>query len=107
MNLPVEPIAKRIRFFHGREVLLDSDLAQFYGVATETLRQSVARNKERFPEDFMFQLTAKEAELLRKGGNNYLPHVFTEEGVVMLSSILHSKRAVQISVAIMRTLMGP
>ncbi len=100
-------IEKKILFLRGHKVILDSDLSGLYGVAVETLRQSVKRNKERFPGDFMFQLTAKEAKSLQMGKDFFLPYVFTEEGLVMLSSVLHSKRAVQVSVAIMRVLMGP
>jgi hypothetical protein len=90
--------------------MLDSDLAQLYGVKPIALRQQIKRNRERFPEDFMFQLTEAEAEILvsqnvipsRKHLGGYLPYVFTQEGIAMLSSVLRSKRAVLVNVAIMR-----
>jgi ORF6N domain len=92
--------------------MLDSDLAALYGVTTFNLNNAVKRNTDRFPEDFMFQLTAEEASILRfqigmskakgRGGRRYLPHVFTEQGVAMLSSVLRSKRAVRVNVKIMR-----
>jgi len=93
--------------------MLDSDLAELYGVTTFNLNKAVKRNIARFPEDFMLQLTAAEASALRfqigmskpkgRGGRRYLPYVFTEQGVAMLSSVLRSKRAIQVNVAIMRT----
>ena len=94
----------------GKGVMLDRDLAALYGVETKNLNKAVQRNLERFPADFMFQLTAEEAEALRfqfgtlKPGQHfkYLPRVFTQEGVAMLSSVLRSPRAVQVNIAIMR-----
>ena len=90
--------------------MLDVDLAQMYGVPTKSLNLAVKRNILRFPEDFMFQLTQAEAQNLRFqfeasswGGRRYMPYAFTEQGVSMLSSVLHSKRAVQVNIAIMRT----
>jgi len=92
-------------------VLLDADLAAMYGVHVKVLNQAVRRNLERFPEDFMFQLTAEEAKSLRsqivtsnpgRGGRRYAPFAFTEQGVAMLSSVLHSPRAVQVNIEIMR-----
>ena len=91
--------------------MLDADLARLYGVLTKELNKAVKRNLDRFPEDFVFQLTAEEAqELLRfqigtskpRGGRRYRPYAFTEQGVAMLSSVLRSKRAAQVNVAIMR-----
>ncbi len=90
--------------------MLDSDLAELYGVKPIALRQQVKRNQDRFPEDFMFQLGEDEVEILvsqnvipsRKHLGGYLPYVFTQEGVAMLSSVLRSKRAVLVNVAIMR-----
>lgn len=92
--------------------MLDSDLATLYGVETFNLNKAVKRNLERFPSDFMFQLTSAEARALRfqigiskegkRGGRRYLPYVFTQEGVAMLSSVLRSPRAVQVNIAIMR-----
>ncbi len=93
--------------------MLDHDLAELYGVTTKALNQAVRRNLTRFPEDFMFQLDKIEAAALRsqfvtlKGGRGrhrkYLPYVFTEQGVAMLSSVLRSRRAIQVNIAIMRT----
>jgi len=101
-----------IRFIRGQRVIVDSDLAALYQVETRTLNQAVGRNLDRFPEDFMFQLTIEEAESLRsqfvisnavRGGRRYLPYAFTEHGVVMLSSVLKSQRAVQMNIFIART----
>jgi hypothetical protein len=93
--------------------MLDTDLAKLYGVSTKVLNQAVTRNVTRFPADFMFQLTGEEATALRsqfvtlKTGRGqhrkYRPNVFTEQGVAMLSSVLHSERAIQVNIAIMRT----
>ena len=90
--------------------MLDADLANLYGVETKVLNQAVGRNRERFPDDFMFQLSRKDLEHLRSqfvtsswGGRRYPPYAFTEQGVAMLSSVLRSKRAAQVNVAIMRT----
>jgi len=94
-----------------QKVMLDSDLAELYGVETRVLNQSVQRNPARFPKDFMFQLTEEEHESLRsqfviskkgKGGRRYMPYVFTENGVAMLSSVLNSEKAILINVSIMR-----
>ena len=92
--------------------MLDSDLAALYEVTTFNLNKAVKRNINRFPEDFMFQLTAEEADALRfqigmskakgRGGRRYLPYVFSEQGVAMLSSVLRSRRAIQVNVEIMR-----
>ena len=91
--------------------MIDSDLAELYGIETRVLTQTVKRNLSRFPSDFMFQLSDEEAESLRsqlvmsknrRGGRRYLPYVFTEQGVAMLSSVLNSKRAVEINIEIMR-----
>jgi hypothetical protein len=107
-----EFIERRIYLIHGQKVMLDSDLAELYGVTTFNLNKAVKRNAGRFPEDFMFQLSKEETESLRfqigmskpgRGGRRYLPYVFTEQGVAMLSSILSSERAVLVNVAIMRT----
>jgi ORF6N domain len=95
--------------------MLDSDLAQLYKVTTSNLNLAVRRNRTRFPKDFMFQLTKKDAEPLRlqfaisnitgRGGRRYHPYVFTEQGVAMLSSVLHSDRAVRVNIAIMRAFL--
>ena len=91
--------------------MLDFDLAELYGVPTKQLNQQVSRNRKRFPEDFMFQLTKEEAESLRsqivtsnigRGGRRYLPRAFTEQGVAMLSSVLNSEQAIEVNIAIMR-----
>jgi hypothetical protein len=130
--IPVEQVARRILYFRGEKVLLDFDLAVLYGVGVKVLNQAVKRNRERFPDDFMFQLTGEETQLLRSQllrsdnrqvaenggpgtnwsqivtssqkyrGTKYRPYAFTEEGVAMLSSVLKSKRAVKVNIAIMR-----
>jgi hypothetical protein len=105
-----EQIQQVILLIRGQRVMLDRDLAALYGVETKNLNKAVQRNLDRFPEDFMFQLTAEEAECLRfqfgtlKRGQHfkYLPRVFTQEGVYMLSSVLRSPRAIQVNIAIMR-----
>lgn len=100
-----------VHWIRHEKVLPDFDLAALYGVETRALKQAVRRNLDRFPSDFMFQLEAREFAALRsqivtsnegRGGHRY-PHAFTEQGVAMLSSVLHSPRAVQVNVAIMRT----
>jgi hypothetical protein len=99
-----------ILFIRGRRVMLDRDLANLYGVTTSNLNKAVQRNRERFPGDFMFQLTAGETESLifqsgtskKRGGSRHFPHAFTQEGIAMLSSVLRSKRALQVNIAIMR-----
>lgn len=109
--LPSERIEQSILLLRGQKVLLDSDLAALYRVETRVLIQAVQRNRERFPDDFLFQLTRKEVQLLTsqtvisktgRGGRRSLPYAFTEEGVAMLSSVLRSPRAVQVNIAIMR-----
>ena len=124
-----EPLERRIFLIRGMRVMLDSDLANIYGVSTKALNQAVKRNKDRFPVDFIFQLTAGErqevvtncdhlqglkstvpvAKVLRSqfvtsswGGRRYLPYVFTELGVAMLSSVLNSDRAIEVNIQIMR-----
>jgi len=105
-----ERVEHRIFLIRGQKVMLDSDLADLYEVKPIALRQQVKRNHERFPEGFMFQLTENEAEILvsqnvipsRKHLGGYLPYVFTQEGIAMLSSVLRSKRAVLINIQIMR-----
>ncbi len=110
--IPVERIEKAIYLIRGEKVMLDRDLAELYGVETKAINRAVKRNLRRFPADFMFQLSMEEASLLRRqvgtsnkrrGGTRYLPYVFTEHGVAMLSSVLHSERAVSVNVEIMRT----
>ena len=108
--IPVERIHKSILLIRGHKVILDSDLADLYGVETKTLNRAVTRNIDRFPEDFMFKLDADEFENLRFhfgtsswGGRRYPPRAFTEQGIAMLSSVLRSKRAIEVNIAIMRT----
>jgi hypothetical protein len=110
--VPAERIESRILLIRSHKVMLDSDLAGLYGVPTKALVQAARRNKERFPQDFMFQLSAPEFRILRsqtvtsnrgRGGRRYAPYAFTEQGVAMLSSVLRSKRAVLVNIQIMRT----
>ncbi len=105
-------IEQAIRIFRGQRVMLDSDLAVLYGVTTTRLNEQVARNEDRFPEDFAFQLTQQEFTSLisqfatskpSRGGRRKRPWVFTEQGVAMLSSVLNSPTAVQVNIEIMRT----
>ena len=116
--IPVERIESAILFIRGHKVLLDADLARLYGVSAKRLNEAVRRNRDRFPDDFIFQLTSEEfGDLTRQidasnlrsqfatsswGGRRYLPYAFTEQGVAMLSSVLRSKRAIQVNVEIMR-----
>ena len=123
--IPIERVAQSIRWIRGHKVLLDSDLALLYGVATKVLNQAVKRNRERFPDDFMFQLNADETGFLRSQfvtlekerrtnwsqivtssekhrGKRYRPYAFTEQGIAMLSSVLKSDRAIKVNIAIMR-----
>jgi hypothetical protein len=109
--LPLERIEQAILLLRGQKVMLDDDLAELYGVETRALVQAVRRNADRFPADFMFQLSAVEFEGLRsqsvisnarRGGRRYPPYAFTEQGVAMLSSVLRSQRAVQVNIEIMR-----
>jgi phage regulator Rha-like protein len=125
LPVPIELIERRIYLIRGQKVMLDADLAELYQVETKALNRAVHRNIERFPEDFMFQLTKAEAETLRlqiatskgeaqplryqigtskpgRGGRRYLPYAFTEHGVAMLSSVLKSARAVQMNILIIR-----
>ena len=124
--IPTEQIALRIRHFRGEKVLFDFDLAALYGVETRALNQAVRRNADRFPADFMFQLSSEETETLSQlvtpsvaghdvsnssqivmssgkyRGKRYRPYAFTEQGVAMLSSVLNSESAVKMNIAIMR-----
>lgn len=107
--IPQEVIEKKIFLIRGQKVMLDKDLAELYGVETFNLNKAVKRNLDRFPADFMFQLTKEEFKNLifqfgisRWGGTRKLPYAFTEQGIAMLSSVLHSKRAVHVNIAIMR-----
>jgi len=109
--IPLEAIASRIYLIRGTKVMLDRDLAELYGVETGQLKRAVRRNIDRFPPDFLFELSKKELEDWRcqfgtsnsvKMGLRHLPMAFTEQGVAMLSSVLHSKRAIQVNIQIMR-----
>jgi len=107
--ISVEIIASKILLIRGKRVMLDRDLAKLYEVDTSQLTRQVRRNIDRFPEDFMFQLTKEELRNLicqigisSWGGTRKLPYAFTEQGVAMLSGVLHSKRAVQVNIQIMR-----
>jgi hypothetical protein len=132
LALKTENLAQLVCFIRGEKVMLDADLARLYAVSTKALNQALRRNRERFPEDFVFQLTAEEFALLRSQivtsnaeepdsqglrpnwsqfvtssrkhrGARYRPYAFTEQGVAMLSSVLRSRRAVEVNIAIMRT----
>jgi hypothetical protein len=135
LPVPVAAIERRIYLVRGEKIMLDADLAELYGVETKVLNQAVRRNRDRFPEDFMFQLTKEEGESLRSqfvtlemrsqivtsklkrqfdtsetAGRGryrkYLPYAFTEQGVAMLSSVLRSRRAVEVNIAIMRAFVN-
>ncbi len=114
MSTPLleETIERKIYFIRGKKVMLDSDLAYLYGVSTGALIQAVKRNRDRFPNDLLYLLTREEVTALisqfviskkGRGGRTKLPHAFTEQGIAMLSSVLKSKRAVQVNIQIMRT----
>jgi hypothetical protein len=107
----VEQIEPRIRLVRGQKVILDRELAELYGVATKRLNEQVRRNFDRFPDDFVFQLTAEEVESLRsqnatskpgRGGQRYRPFAFTEHGAIMAASVLNTPRAVEVSVFVVR-----
>ena len=109
--VPMERIERAIIEVRSEKVMLDSELAEIYGVETKALNRAVKRNASRFPVDFMFQLTAEEAESLRcqtgtsnegRGGRRYLPYAFTEHGALMLANVLNSERAAQTSVQVVR-----
>jgi hypothetical protein len=111
--VPVEAIAHKIYLVRGQKIMLDSDLAKLYGVETKRLNEQVRRNKERFPDDFMFRLTNEEYENLKSqiatsndeaphGGRRTLPFVFTEHGAIMAATVLNSKQAVDVSILVVR-----
>jgi len=107
-------IQNRIYNIRGHKAMLDADLAGLYEIETKYLKRAVRQNAKRFPPDFMFELTAEEFDSMRcslstskpRGGNRYLPFAFTEQGVAMLSSVLHSDKAIQMNIAIMRAFVG-
>lgn len=110
-TLSPDKIQGLIYIFRGQRVMLDSDLADLYGVETRRLNEQVKRNIDRFPDDFMFQLSREEYEFLKsqiatskagRGGKQKLPMVFSENGLAMLSGVLNSKRAIQVNISIMR-----
>lgn len=110
-TVPFRPVERHIRVIRGQKVMLDSELAALYQVQTFRLNEAVKRNRARFPEDFMFQLSREEAEFLTsqtaiskrgRGGRRTLPYVFTEHGVAMLSSVLNSERAIHMNIQIFR-----
>jgi hypothetical protein len=109
VSIADEQIINKIYLIRGQKVMLDRDLADLYDLETKVLKQQVRRNMDRFPDDFMFELTTQEFTILRSqfvtsswGGVRYLPMVFTEQGVAMLSSVLNSKRAISVNIQIMR-----
>ena len=109
LTIPDEVVISKIYYIRDQKVMLDSDLAELYEVETRVLNQQVKRNIDRFPDDFMFQLTEIEWETLKSqnatpswGGRRKLPYVFTEHGVLMLSSVLNSKKAIAVNIQIMR-----
>lgn len=111
--MPIERIVEKIYFIREQKMMLDQDLAELYGVETKHIVQAVKRNKERFPDDFMFQLNIEEFRNLRSqnvtsswGGRRYAPFAFTEQGVAMLSSVLKSEQAVKVNIAIMRAFVA-
>jgi len=120
--IPSEKIINKIYLIRNRKVMFDKDLAKLYEVKTKVLKQQVKRNLDRFPSDFMFELNKKEFKIWqniilnkntsslgsqivtsKRGGSRYLPYVFTEQGVAMLSSVLKSKKAIQVNIQIIRT----
>lgn len=107
--IPADRIERSILLLRGHKVMLDADLAELYGVPTGRLNEQVKRNRSRFPDDFMFQLTKEEYENLISqnamsswGGRRHPPYAFTEQGVAMLSTVLHSEQAVNVNIEIMR-----
>lgn len=116
VTVPIERIEKPMFLIRGEKVMLDRELAALYGVSTKVFNQAVKRHNNRFPPDFMFQLTMEEAQALRsrsqsvtlKRGQNikYRPYAFTEHGILMLSSVLNSERAVQVNIEITHMFVG-
>lgn len=116
--MELQPIQSKIYEIRGQRVMLDFDLAELYQVETRTLKQAVRRNIERFPSDFMFEITESEYNFLKnsmtsqivisneRGGRRYMPFAFTEQGVAMLSSVLRSETAIQVNIAIMRAFVA-
>ncbi len=110
VTIPIEKISGKIYLIRDQKIMLDRDLAELYGVETALLKRAVRRNRDRFPNDFMFELSKSELDDLRCqfgtsrwGGTRYSPFAFTEQGVAMLSSVINSERAIQVNIQIMRT----
>jgi phage regulator Rha-like protein len=106
--IPEETIEGKILLIRGKKIMLDSELAVLYGIETKQLTRQVRRNIDRFPDDFMFRLTKEEflrcqIGTSKSGGRRYPPYAFTEHGILMLSSVLNSKKAIQVNIQIMRT----
>src|SRR5437667_6855144 len=104
-------VDSRILFLRGQKVILDSDLAELYGVEVKHLNQQIKRNRKRFPGDFLFRISAREFEILKSqivtssdghGGRRYLPYAFTEHGAIMAATVLNSERAIQMSIFVVR-----
>ncbi|MEI6681118.1 MAG: ORF6N domain-containing protein [Bacteroidota bacterium] len=115
LTFNAEELTRQIYFLQGRRVMFDFDLAELYGMETRVLKQQVRRNKDRFPDDFMFELTREEWEEVITNCDNlsiysrfkpFPPFAFTEQGVAMLSSVLRSKRAIMVNIAIMRAFVN-
>ncbi|MBI3008825.1 MAG: ORF6N domain-containing protein, partial [Candidatus Omnitrophica bacterium] len=113
--MPIEKIETKIFQIRGKKVMLDNDLAVLYDVEAKQLKRQVRRNIKRFPDDFMFELTRKEYQdflrcqigTLKRGGHSkYLPYVFTEQGIAMLSGVLNSRRAILVNIQIMRAFVN-
>ena len=109
--VPVEGIERSILLIRGQKVILDADLARLYGVTTKRLNEQVRRNQKRFPNDFMFRLTKQEVTALRsqfatsnvgRGGRRYFPYAFTEHGAIMAANVLNSRKAIEVSVYVVR-----
>lgn len=115
-EITLQQIENKITIIRKRQVMFDNDLAELYGVETKRLNEQVKRNIERFPDDFMFQLTEEEYNFLRsqiatskketRGGRQYLPYVFTEQGCAMLSAVLKSETAINVSIQIMKAFVS-
>jgi hypothetical protein len=115
LSIRSERIERRVLRLRGQNVMLDENLASLYGVSVKALNQAVKRNRDRFPSDFMFRLTPQETRSLRsqivtskiaRGGRRYTPYAFTEQGVAMLSSVLHSPLAIRVNIEIMRAFVA-
>lgn len=115
LAVSIKFVERRIYLIRGHKIMIDEDLAELYGVPTKALNQQVQRNRKRFPEDFMFQLSKEESDILKSqfaisrsthGGRRSAPYAFTEHGVAMLSSVLNSDRAIEVNITIMRAFIS-